>query len=133
VTNAAESLCKVTTFSYAALTTNDVGNADFYSPRSTLVKVLGYTNSLQYLLVLPGERREIQGQSPGAAWDNANNLVTTNKFMIITNGTTTNLTLVQNYDGTARILHVTTNNGVKVEFESTLGVVERGGKTGLMR
>lgn len=62
-------------------TTNVVsGSGDMHSredrlPRREIERVLGQETARRYWIYLPGETREIVCITPGAAWDNASNLV----------------------------------------------------------
>ncbi len=69
-TNAADSQCRVVEYDYTSLTTNALAS------ERRIEKLLGQEIGRQYTLELPGERRSIQCQSAGAAWNNESNLVT---------------------------------------------------------
>ena len=74
-----KSLCRFVEHSYATNMLSGSGDAGYLStttPRQTVEYLLGQEVGRRYQVVLPGERREIQCVTPGAAWDNSSNLVT---------------------------------------------------------
>ncbi len=77
------SLCRLVENTY----TNDVvsgsgdeGDLQPLTPRRTVEYLLGEEVSRRYTVVKPWERREIQCQTAGAAWNDEDNLVTTYKY-----------------------------------------------------
>jgi RHS repeat-associated protein len=73
-TNAADNLCRVVEFQRDLMLTGAL------STETRIEKLLGQEVGRSYTLVFPGETWSIQCQTPGAAWDAANNLVTVTKM-----------------------------------------------------
>ena len=62
----------------------DAGNLDVSKPRRSIEYLLGQEIGRSYFVALPGERHQIRCVNPGAAWNDASNLVTITK--VFTNG-----------------------------------------------
>ncbi len=72
-------LCRYTTNCYdsgVVSGSGDCANLEFCVPRMVVESVLGNEVSRNYTVELYGERRDYQCTGPGAAWNNASNLVT---------------------------------------------------------
>lgn len=79
-----KALCRVRELSYATNVVSgsgDNGTIHVSAPRRIIEKIQNYEVARSYHVILPFERREIACFTPGAAWDNPSNLVTTTKFM----------------------------------------------------
>lgn len=80
-------LCRVLYHDYSTnviSTSGDTGNRDTTTPRRTIETIQGYEVARSYFVSLPGERRQIHCVTMGAPWNDASNLVTTNRYF--TNG-----------------------------------------------
>jgi RHS repeat-associated protein len=88
-TSASENDCRVYTTSYAA--TNALV--------TRIEKLLGQEISRRYTFYQPGEQRDILAYTNGAAWNDANNLVTTTKYYIGTEFSG-EVASIENPDGT---------------------------------
>jgi len=99
------SLCRLTEYNYsvtAVTGSGDDGSLGLASPRCTIEYLKGQEIARRYLVLLPYERREIQCVTPGATWDDTNNLVTITKT--IQYGAHENeISSVQRPDGTMTI------------------------------
>jgi YD repeat-containing protein len=94
-----DSLCRSVQYSYAGVAPGDDGSLEANTPRTVIEKLLGQEISRSYAVIKTGERQEIQCQTPGAAWDATDNLVTVTKYY--TTGVNTNrIQSIKNPDGT---------------------------------
>ena len=71
------SLCRVTEYDYTPVGTDDDGSVQSWEPRTTIEKLLGTEVARTYAVYRPGETLSIRCQTASAAWDAADNLVTT--------------------------------------------------------
>jgi RHS repeat-associated protein len=72
--------CRLTVLDYSAARVSGSGDNGlffFTTPRCTIEYVQGQEVSRKYFVGLPGQRRSIQCATPGAAWNDSGNLVTT--------------------------------------------------------
>jgi len=111
------SLCRTIDYGYgtnAIPGAGDKGRRQLTMPRRTVESLLGYEISRSYLVVLRHERREIRCVTPGAAWTNADNLVTTRRYY--TNGPNDRkLWSIERPDGTMEIFdYITSANRTKI-------------------
>ena len=107
-TNAAQ--CRVTEYAYDPITAaGDDGSVDSTNaPRLVISKLLGQEVGRSYAVVLSGEYRDIRCQTPGAAWNASDNLVTITKTN--TSGAFANLPQSAQYpDGTMALYSYATN------------------------
>ena len=96
------SQCRRIVYYYDPVSADDDGTLSPNSPRTTIEYVKDEPVSTSYLVVLPGERREIRCQEPYADPDDPDNLVTITKYY--TDGPNTNrVKSIENPDGTMAI------------------------------
>ncbi|MGA1495634.1 MAG: hypothetical protein ACO37D_09590, partial [Rhodothermales bacterium] len=74
------SLCRATYYNYAPVGSGDDGSIEPRTARTVVEKVLGHEVSRAYVVLKPGERQDIRCQTPGAAWNATDNLVTITKY-----------------------------------------------------
>jgi RHS repeat-associated protein len=136
-----KSLCRMTENSYTNVdvSSGDNTNLDSTIPRTSIEWLLGHEIGRSYFVALPGERHHIRCVSPGAAWNDANNLVTVTK--LFTNGFYQNeIQSVLRPDGTIDIhqydaINVSTNTTTRTNIvltghpDSTGTNIDQGTKT----
>ena len=109
---AAEASCHVTEYDYTPVDASDSGTLEPTVPRQTIVKLLGQEISRSYLVLNGNERREIQCQTPGALWNDPNNLIKLTK--VYTNGVFAgDVQSVKNSDGTLTLYTYSQNGSQK--------------------
>lgn len=75
-----QSLCREIVNDYSTNNisgSGDVGSSYFYTPRCSIEYLQGVEVGRKYFVALSGVRKEIQCTTPGAAWNDSGNLVTT--------------------------------------------------------
>jgi RHS repeat-associated protein len=91
--------CRHTYYDYTPVISSDSSTNLTYTPRMTVEYVKNVEIARSYVVVLPGERRDIRCQEPGANWNAGANLVTITKYY--TNGPNLyRVASVENPDGT---------------------------------
>ena len=70
---------RVIQYSYVPVDPLDDGTRESDSPRTTIEQLLGHEIRRDYRSVRPNETLEIKCQTAGAAWNDPNNLITTNR------------------------------------------------------
>jgi YD repeat-containing protein len=78
------SLCRMISNIYSPSVvagSGDTGAQDFATPRCSIVYVLGQEVSRTYNVILQFQKQEIKCVTPGAAWNAADNLVTTTTYI----------------------------------------------------
>ncbi|NLH71562.1 MAG: RHS repeat-associated core domain-containing protein [Verrucomicrobia bacterium] len=79
-TNADASVCYRTDHDYTPISGTGDDGSQPHIPRTTVQYLLGHEIGRSYTIIKPGEIRHIQCQTPGAAWDASDNLVTVRTF-----------------------------------------------------
>jgi hypothetical protein len=80
-TNAVESECRAVYYDYTPITAaGDDGSLEPRTPRQVEECLLGNLIARKYAIIKPGEKRFIRCSRPSAAWNDSENLVTTNKY-----------------------------------------------------
>lgn len=75
-------LCRMTEYSYQPVDGKDDGSVRSAHPRCTIEYLKGQEIGRTYYVISPGEEQKIQCQTPGAAWNAPDNLVTvTRKYV----------------------------------------------------
>jgi RHS repeat-associated protein len=105
--DAPETECRVLTYDYTPLHPEEDRRRNADTPRTVVEQLRGVEVSRRYLILAGGERREIQCQTPGAAWDALDNLISVTKIITRTNGWEERLL---NADGTLTLTRWETNS-----------------------
>ncbi|NLH72829.1 MAG: RHS repeat protein, partial [Verrucomicrobia bacterium] len=101
-TNTNDSYCYRTDYDYTPISGTGDDGSQPHIPRTTVQYLLGHEIGRSYTIIKPGEIRHIQCQTPGAAWNASDNLVTVRTFY--TSGTFTNYPrTTDNPDGTRQV------------------------------
>jgi RHS repeat-associated protein len=72
--------CRSTEYAYSPIDPADDGSLQPHTPRAVIERFKGTETGRAYRIVEPGRTREIRCQTPGAAPDAADNLITTNFY-----------------------------------------------------
>jgi YD repeat-containing protein len=111
------SLCRSTILDYTTLVGSGDAGAEPNTPRTTIEYVLGSEVRRSYLVLLPGERREIRCRTPGAAWNDPANLVTVTRHYL-TGIFSSQLQSVKRPDGILQLHEYSTNSLFRTETVS---------------
>jgi RHS repeat-associated protein len=130
------SLCRRFEYAYgtnAVPGAGDTGEIQAATPRRTIDYLLNHEISRRYTIFLPGERRDIRCVTPGAAWTNGDNLVTTTKYYTI--GTNIGrVASVERPDGTTSIFQYefgTNAGGLSIRTDIVSSGLPNAGKTAI--
>jgi RHS repeat-associated protein len=110
-----ETLCHRIQYDYSTNVISGAGDhglLEVSSPRRTIEKILGQEIKRTYFVYLPGEVREIRAITPGAAWNDASNLVTITRYGTNANRFAGRPISIERPDGTMDLLtYVENANG----------------------
>ncbi|MCL4181754.1 MAG: hypothetical protein KJ072_28970, partial [Verrucomicrobia bacterium] len=105
--------CRVTLFEYnptvATPGSGDPGTVEPFTPRRTIETLLGQEVARSYVVLLTAERRDIRCQTPLAAWNAADNLVTVTRYYPAGDSFAGKVRSVDHPDGTRQVYFYSTN------------------------